>query len=532
MSFIQLKQPQHKAFFKRSLLTIAVATIAGTTTTTASASFLDDPTRKEIEEALEGDSEYYGFDVTALPNDEFAVVWAEHHVNSGDSIKLQKYSGQGEKLGDAIEVFTYPDKRFAWNPTIAADQAGNLVIAWGESKDGRKTAGTLTSSCTPSGTNGVGDGVQVRRLPTPVNSNDIESVTVSGFKTDDLPCDVKVAMDEDGDFALLWATPSASGSSTVALSMQVFSAEGSAVFPSSSAVADSFLPGDLAFYDENNLIVAYTQIRSDGQASAIMGQRYDHTGKLIESAFRLDNGATTTNAFKYQLLPNLAATPDLEGDGFVVAWRESVTLGRHLLSGENISLQVRAQRWRADATEVPALLPPVVLARYESVPSSSAASTPSLDVDSDGHLLAAWTMSFYEDKPDEDFDSFNDASLFALSTDEVTELDQTVRVNDYENKFTEFGANDFQSARVAISDQAKALVWLDGGFGGGSRGDSKSLKAIFVSGVDDPDIDPDDPNSKPQSNNSSGGSLSWLSGLMALLFGVGRYTRGQNNARR
>lgn len=468
MSFTQLKQPQHKAFFKRSLLTIAVATIAGTTTTTASASFLDDPTRKEIVEALDGDSEYYGFDVTALPNNEFAVVWAEHHGDGGDSIKLQKYSGQGEKLGDAIVVFTYPDRRFAWNPTIAADQAGNLVIAWGESKDGRNTVGTLTSSCTPSGANNVGDGVQVRRLPTPVNSNDIEPVTVSGFKIGARPCDVKVAMDEDGDFALLWATPSTSGLPTVALSMQVFSAEGSAVFSSSLAVADSFLPGDLAFYDKNNLIVAYTQIRNDGQASAIMGQRYDHTGKLIGSAFRLDNGAATTNAFKYQLLPNLAATPDLEGDGFVVAWRESGTLSRFFFDFEgDIFFRIRAQRWGADATVVPASLPPVVLARYESVPSSSAASTPSLDVDSDGHLLAAWTMSFYKDMPDEDFDSFNDASLFALSTDGVTELDQRVRVNDYDNKITEFGANDFQSARVAISDQAKALVWLDGGFGGG-----------------------------------------------------------------
>lgn len=148
----------------------------------------------------------------------------------------------------------------------------------------------------------------------------------------------------------------------------------------------------------------------------------------------------------------------------------------------------------------------------ETSSASLTSSTPSLDVDSEGNLLSAWVIN----NP-----SYQKITR-SISEATIVEGDGAA-IDDSPFEFSQLEQYDFAhfdlyGSRVAMNDQAMAVLWSDR--------DTKKIDAVIYEGLVEPDPDPDPgagPN--PQLNSTSGGYLGWFSGLMVLTLGLCRRVR-------
>ncbi len=125
--------------------------------------------------------------VAITNNGNFVVVWeSSGQDTSGKGVFGQRYDVNGNPIGIEFQINSYV-KRDQHNPAIAADSAGNFVVAWeSENQDGS------------------GSGIYARRYAADGNPQGQAFRVNSNTQGDQLS--PSVSMDNQGNFTIAWAS--------------------------------------------------------------------------------------------------------------------------------------------------------------------------------------------------------------------------------------------------------------------------------------------------------------------------------------
>jgi hypothetical protein len=275
----------------------------------------------------------WGADVGTDSAGNFVVVWASPHlgVDGGDfDIFGQRFLANGSAVGGEFPVNTYTTGRQE-DPAIAVAPGGEFVVVWQAEKPdtddrGGIRAGRFAADATP-----VGDDF-------PVNTFTTEHQRVPA-----------VAIDDDGDFVVVWQGDDSGGSDTdpneptKSISGQLFANDGSVVggeFQVNTYTTDHQYHPSVAMDSDGDFLVVWDSDGSYGPDtnSSSQGQRYAADGTPLGSEFQVNS--YITGAQKY---PDVTMA---SSGAFVVVWASTGTSG----TDSNWSVQMR--RLSADGMPV------------------------------------------------------------------------------------------------------------------------------------------------------------------------------------
>ncbi|WP_157622735.1 hypothetical protein [Solimonas soli] len=203
------------------------------------------------------------FDVAMAPNGAFVVVWADHDSIVGASLQTryvnaQRYSRDGIAQGAPITVYSTPLFQVRV-PTVAADGAGNFVVAWF-----------------------IGaNSIWARRYDAAGAARGL-SFRVSGAGDDvDRP---RIAASAGGAFAIAWETGDEAFTDT-GVYLRAYSAAGRATMAPTRVDGRLLRFPQIAFTNDTQLVVA-------AHGDAIYAQCWSVTGSAPGGAFRVDASST------------------------------------------------------------------------------------------------------------------------------------------------------------------------------------------------------------------------------------------------
>ncbi|MGE0638685.1 MAG: hypothetical protein AB7G12_04715 [Thermoanaerobaculia bacterium] len=237
-----------------------------------------------------------GVSVAAEPGGEFAAVWwSVGQDGSAEGVYTQRYSAAGVPIGDEERVNSTTAGQ-QWRPAIAADAAGNFVVAW--SSDGQ---------------DGDGHGVfarQIDSLGLPYGPE----IPVNQFTTGEQTAP-SVACGAGGDFVVVWTSAGQDGSGEGVYGRH-FDADGAAtgneVRIHVDTIGDQTDPA-VASDGAGGFLVTWQGNDSDN--AGILARRLNATGAPAGAEFRVNTYTTSS-----QSRPAVAATAAGE---FVVTWTSS-----------------------------------------------------------------------------------------------------------------------------------------------------------------------------------------------------------------
>ena len=279
-------------------------------------------------------------DVAMDSDGDFIVTWASWQGDNGTDVHARRYRADGTAAGDEFLVTTTVtgDQMF---PAVAADGAGNFVVAWESSDElgsfdilaqrfdaaGARLgdefmANTLTSGNQRSATVAMGSGgifiiawanhadstVVAQRYTAggvPAGSSFVADLTPNRYSAGP-----DVAMTPDGDFALAWVSSGPSNASYGVVG-RLYDASGvpqGTEFRSSATNAKAV---QLALTDGGELLAVW--FTTDAK---LWGRRYDDAGAPLSKEGQINTTLTDTNG------PGLAM--DADGDA-VVTWSSFVS---------------------------------------------------------------------------------------------------------------------------------------------------------------------------------------------------------------
>lgn len=371
---------------------------------------------------------FYGYDVAPLPDGGFEVIWAAQYSSDDQSnpsygeVWAQHYDSNGEAESDALKLFRYDHSGGTVklnSPAIAADADGDLVAAWST---------TYHGDCT--------EDVYLRHI----NADNTLSPDPDEGETDEKGCLTDLAMDADGDFAMVYDTdlnwdehPDAYAGAY----LSTYSANGQAYPKSPLQLGSGTSEPALAIQPDGTLLAGYT---SD---DVVKGQRYSLDGSKLGDEFLLEDAG---NHEANQSQTALALAAGAEG-GFVSLWRQQdPNLDANRVEDE---LAILGQRISADGSTGAALQagdsnPDDIDASGNNVTLSN----PALGADTNGNLAAFWVRQV-DAAPDEP-----KASLYDYDNNVVGEP-ETLFVDD-----SEFDADTvFGTPKVAMTDDRVVVIW-------------------------------------------------------------------------
>ena len=310
----------------------------------------------------------HGFDVADLPDGLFALVWSEYNSDTAlYYVRLARFDANGNAAGEVLELWSSSGPLIS--PVVAADNDGDLVVAW-DIQD--RDCGTLGYT----------------RISADNTIASPQSLSHGAGAGSD--CEVQVTMSDDGRYAFGWRHESAD--TTPVYVAQTFNADGSSIAPSFEvAPVFTIFPGMAIAMQGDTLAVAWTADVEPGYP--LLARRYNQNGTALgDGSFRLDNGAADSSVI--QTSPALVQDPK---GGFLGMWHQA-----RMIDGDFVDSQ-RGQRWAADGT-----------ARAELVVSDdNMAGTgpdslarrggnriaPSLATNNEGLILAGWSAKLdYADR--------------------------------------------------------------------------------------------------------------------------------------
>ncbi len=134
------------------------------------------------------------------PNGDFVVVWAGDGPNLAPGIWARLYSSFGTPLTDPFQVNSYLEGTET-NPSVAMDGKGNFEVTWTCDDTGRSVGGSTTTA----------DNIYMRRFNNQgvaLDAGDIlVNTTVAGAQDES-----NVAMDQNGNFVVVWQSYGQDGS--------------------------------------------------------------------------------------------------------------------------------------------------------------------------------------------------------------------------------------------------------------------------------------------------------------------------------
>ena len=338
---------------RRTPLAVAVCSAVLCAPTGADNLFDDAAPARDLYTAGAG-YDFNGFDVTALPDGQFVVVWEETNESDDmDYVRLARFDAEGDPVGDIVTVaedmYTSLPLR---DPVVAADADGDMVVAWNVEDV------TVGGDC---------DWVAYKRVS---HEDVVSEESYLNYDDSSRECHVRVAMNDQGAFVLGWYDAPYQASPRYMAS--AFNADGTAIDSPpvrvDDALEDFTLPPALTMQG-NTFTLAWT-----GPQGRLLAQRYNVNGTALSDSFRLDNDEQSGPSVS-QTYPPLAA--DEEG-GFVGFWYQVEPEGDRQLG----------QRWAADGTAVAALE-----AGEDAMGGNIDERAPiSVATDGDGLILAGWSF--------------------------------------------------------------------------------------------------------------------------------------------
>jgi hypothetical protein len=241
----------------------------------------------------------------------FLVVWSSF-VQDGSSMGVigQRYASSGAPLGSEFRVNTHTTDA-QWFPSVASDGAGTFVVVWESYLQDGSSWGVFGQRYASSG---APLGLEFR-----VNTFTTASQTYPS-----------VAADPSGGFVVAWTGQDGSNRGIVG---QRFSSSGAPLgseFHVNTHTTGYQINAAVAVDGAGNFVVAWQSNPQDGESYGIFGQRYASAGGPLGPEFRV-NTYTTDN----QSVAAVAADPS--GD-FVVVWRSFGQDGdAHAIVGQRYS---------------------------------------------------------------------------------------------------------------------------------------------------------------------------------------------------
>jgi hypothetical protein len=231
---------------------------------------------------------------TDQAGDYVAVWYSGAQDGSGFGIYGQRYNSSGVAQGSEFRVNVYTTGNQE-NPVVAMDQAGDFVVAWASA-----------------GQDGSGYGVYARRYNAAGAAQSSE-FRVNTYTTGNQVIS-SVAMDQVGDFTVVWLSGGQDGSD-YGIYAQRYNSVGAAQsgeFRVNTYTTNGQYAAKIAMDSAGDSVVVWQSDGEDGSLLGIYGQRYNAAGVAQGGEFRV-NTYTTGN----QGIPAVAM--DQAGD-FVAAW--------------------------------------------------------------------------------------------------------------------------------------------------------------------------------------------------------------------
>ncbi|HEX8385373.1 MAG TPA: T9SS type A sorting domain-containing protein [Rubricoccaceae bacterium] len=236
----------------------------------------------------------------ALDADGDAVVAWNGDLGSptgpASAIFARRYDAEGDPQGDEFQVSTFTSG-FHFEAAVAMDADGDFVVVWTGTEEGGGTLGVY--------------GRRHDRTGSPLGGVFLVNTTTTNHQTDP-----SVAMDDDGDFVVVWTGPEGSGSGVFA---QRYSASGERVggeFRVNTFTTGSQNAPAVAMDDDGDALVVWTSGAStgagqDGSQFGVYAQRYV-AGVAAGSEFRVNTATEGAQS-------NPSVGMDVNGD-VVVVW--------------------------------------------------------------------------------------------------------------------------------------------------------------------------------------------------------------------
>jgi len=242
----------------------------------------------------------------------FVVVWNRFDQGvDGSQILAQRFSAEGERLGDELAINLLPAGS-ATSPSVAMTADGDFVVAWTDAE----TLGVLARRYNAAGQD-QGDAFRV----------DTEDAGGDDF--------ARVAITPGGDFVVCWMSDGQDGDSTGIFARR-YNAAGIALgteFQVNTYTDHYQAYPSIAAAASGDFIVAWESYAQDGSGAGVYAQRYDAAGATANGEFRVN----TTTA-EDQFAPSVAI--GAAGD-FIVAWTNFDPFA------PSDGVNVRAQRYSA-----------------------------------------------------------------------------------------------------------------------------------------------------------------------------------------
>ncbi len=233
-------------------------------------------------------------------NGEFVVAWVSDFVTPGgqfrQDIYARKFLADGTPIGNEVlvEDFTTGFQVF---PTVAIDGAGAFVVAWQDNVS-----------------DGDNNGVFARRFSSQANA--LGAAFLVNTTTEGPQDTASVAMDEAGNFVVVWESAGQEGGNSNEIVGRRYRADGTV--DGDEFQINTFFVGRqddpvVAMDSAGNFVVAWWSDGQDGDGSGIFAQRYNSEGVAEGSEFQV-------NAFTAGSQDDPQISMDAAG-GFVVVWR-------------------------------------------------------------------------------------------------------------------------------------------------------------------------------------------------------------------
>jgi len=235
--------------------------------------------------------------VAAGPAGDFVVVWSSADQDGSNlGVFGQRFASSGVPVGPEFQVNTYTTS-LQYAPSVAADSAGNFVVAWTSSGGYGGTPADIFGQRYASSGAPLGPEFRINTYTTSAQSR------------------AAVAADASGNFVVVWDSAGQDGSSS-GIFGQRFASSGAPVGPEfrvNTSTADLQFAPSVAADSAGNFVVAWTSSGGYGGMPAdVFGQRFSSVGAPLGPEFRI-NTYTTSGQHR------TAVAADPAGN-FVVTW--------------------------------------------------------------------------------------------------------------------------------------------------------------------------------------------------------------------
>jgi hypothetical protein len=226
----------------------------------------------------------------------FVIAWSScSQDGSGCGIYTQKYNSEGVPQGTELQVNTYTTGAQT-NPDIAMDNAGKFVVVWNSYEQDGSNFGIYGQLY-----NSIGESQGSEFL---VNSY-----------TADKQFGPSIAMDNDGNFVIVWSGKAQDGDDTGVFSKRYNSAglaQGEEFQVNIYTTSCQIFPS-IAIDDSGDFVIVLASEGQDGSSYGIYGQAYNSAGAILINEFQIN-----TKTGDSQFRPQIAM--DSDGD-FIVTWQ-------------------------------------------------------------------------------------------------------------------------------------------------------------------------------------------------------------------